>query len=312
MTLLGVGRYSEYRGRVNLPAPNRLDTEGTEAIPMLRGLQLGFGEVLPDALLDQVQALGVQCARVKPGRTAAETETIVRQVAARGMRPLVIVQSIQDIFDIPIDVACDVELDNEPDIGIEHAGQPVHSYEYRARIAEAHAAIWSRRSDGQDIRLWVGSASNFNERGLNWIDSIMPAVRSNVGVSIHWYPHGTDPHGRHPGFSSRLEEVRTFFRIIGARQWAITETGWHTAPMVSGWLFKRATRRTDEQVAAAASQEFTRWAACGASFAVLYQVNDGPTETAGDRYGIRRTDGTLKPVAQIFMRQPAESGGDRW
>ena len=47
-------------------------------------------------------------------------------------------------------------------------------------------------------------------------------------------------------------------------------------------------------------QEWTFWRTQGAEFAVLYGINDGPTNTREDRYGIRTFNRTWKPVAGVL------------
>jgi hypothetical protein len=45
--------------------------------------------------------------------------------------------------------------------------------------------------------------------------------------------------------------------------------------------------------------EWEFWRIQNAAFAVLYQIVDGPDpDNAEDRFGIRRLDGTWKPVAE--------------
>jgi hypothetical protein len=78
----------------------------------------------------------------------------------------------------------------------------------------------------------------------------------------------------------------------------VSEFGYHSA-------FERGLTSplSDEEVARCVIYEWEFWAAAGADFAVLYQLNDGPTTTALDRYGIRRLDGTLKPVAGTVPKE---------
>jgi hypothetical protein len=53
---------------------------------------------------------------------------------------------------------------------------------------------------------------------------------------------------------------------------------------------------------AAGLKEWQFWQQHGAEFAVLYQIHDGQADTALDRFGIRRVDGTRKPVAYVTPR----------
>jgi hypothetical protein len=266
-----------------------------------RGLQIGFGELVDPAILDGLRSLDrLRMARIKVGRDKTETEDIVHQAVLRGWRPLVIVAQPRQVFWLPADCPIDVELMSEPDIGTENEGYPVGLTAYRLAISEAYGAVWSRRQDGQDIRLWVGAISNFTPRAFDYLSEILTAAPSTVGVSAHWYPYRS-LRGAHRGYSSREQELAVFLSRIGNRPWGISETGWHTAPQHLSMLpWAPPVAWSDLEVAGAAEAEFTWWESAGAKFAVLYQLNDGPTANGGDRFGIRRIDGSLKPVAGIF------------
>lgn len=183
-----------------------------------------------------------------------------------------------------------VELRNEPDLEFPNTAAYADEMRAAADLADAYG-----------LRLWVGAISNPNKRGLAYFDAILPTLRdlpSTVGFTWHRYTADSGPGesfaAPHQGFDDRAAEVRHITRFIGDRPWAISEFGYHTAARKSCF---RSKRWTDDQVATLVSQEFEFWTEMGASFATLYQVTDGPTDTRLDRYGICRFDGTLKPVA---------------
>jgi hypothetical protein len=111
---------------------------------------------------------------------------------------------------------------------------------------------------------------------------------------------GEQPSRPHAGFASREEETNWIRATTGGRPFAITECGWSTAPRCWGWwIFRQCRRWTDDQVLLAAVDEYALWKDAGAELMVLYQINDGPSDTRLNRYGIRRADGSWKPVAEL-------------
>ena len=56
-------------------------------------------------------------------------------------------------------------------------------------------------------------------------------------------------------------------------------------------------RLSDDTVAQHITFDLTYFRDRGCLLAAVYQLNDGPTDTAIDRYGVRRVDGTPKPAA---------------
>ena len=92
------------------------------------------------------------------------------------------------------------------------------------------------------------------------------------------------------------EEVTALRDIIGNAVVSVTEFGYHTGARKK-WGFW-STRWSDVQCAAFAKREWQFWAQqTGVESAYIYQLNDGPTNTTLDRYGIRRLDGSWKPSA---------------
>ena len=75
----------------------------------------------------------------------------------------------------------------------------------------------------------------------------------------------------------------------------MSELGYHTAARCRGWwLWRRCRRWTDADVWRHLHTESAFFARHGAEFLTVYQVTDGPTEIAINRYGRTRNDGTWK------------------
>jgi hypothetical protein len=84
--------------------------------------------------------------------------------------------------------------------------------------------------------------------------------------------------------------------ISGSRALACTEFGYHTAPeRIVGSITKT---RTDRQVAASVMWDIQFYTERAVTVAAVFQLNDGPDPNQMEhRYGIRRMNGELKPVA---------------
>lgn len=250
---------------------------------MMRGLQAGFGGHTIAHELAELRRRHVEMVRVDAPDAAP-----VLEVMAAGLRPLAIVRSVDVIARLPDGV--DIELGNEPDI--EANGWTVQTYAKAITLA----AI---RSKAIGARLWVGAVSNLNKRGFAFLASLpWDEIPLTVGVSVHRYPHGNDPRTPHPGFASRVQEVMTLRRLVGMRQFAVSEVGYHTDERKRFLWFKQ--RWSDADVARHMAWERAFWTTAGAEFVVAYQLNDGSTVADG-RYGFRRLDGTWKPVADAFF-----------
>ena len=190
-----------------------------------------------------------------------------------------------------------LEVGNEPDIA--HDGYASRPQDFAEAIRQVHAVV---RPLGFDGDLVTGGISNLNERGLTYLQSMLaaPSVPADVVVGFHRYPEGgRGSRAPHPGFESREEEFEALAGLAGGRRVACTEFGYHTAEDRMGVLGSR--RRSESEVAEAVQWDLDFFGQHGVLLAALYQLNDGVGDVAEDRYGIRRTDGTLKPVADALV-----------
>lgn len=257
---------------------------------MIRGLVAGFGDPLAHEL-PALRALGVGLIRTDCQQLdATTTRARVQEIQAAGLVPLAIIRDASQLAFLAPGV--NVELRNEPDL----EGPTASEYE---GLVHATAVECQRLG----LYLWAGAVSNLNDRGFRFLsDARVDRWPASVNVSVHWYPHGETPQVPHPGFRSREHEVAALKALIGPRTWGVSEFGYHTASRAT-WLdrlFRRRRQWTDAQVAAFVAWEWNFWQAQGAVGAALYQLNDGPTSAAIDRFGIRRGDGTWKPVSRTF------------
>lgn len=183
--------------------------------------------------------------------------------------------------------ACErVELLNEPNL---HKVTP-QGY---AQDWNLHGAPAQQRG----VIVFAGSISNLTRDVLSWWQQSWKLMDIKpTHVSVHRYPRDAGFSQPHQGFGSRQEEVTALRDIIGNAVVSVTEFGYHTGARKK-WGFW-STRWSDIQCAAFAKREWQFWAQqTGVESAYIYQLNDGPTNTTLDRYGIRRLDGSWKPSA---------------
>lgn len=258
---------------------------------MLRGIQAGFGASIA-ADLPALRSLGVELVRLDcTGLDAGTTQALVREPIDSGLVPFPIVSSADQLALLP--AGTNVELLNEPDLN----GPSPAAYE---GLVGDVGTVCAQRG----LTLWAGAVSNLNRRGVAYLrDAGVMRWPSGVCVSVHRYPTGQSPLVPHDGFASRDAEVLALRVLIGARPWGVSEFGYHGGNRATWWqrLFGIRRQWTDGQVRTFTAWEWEFWQKSGAAGAVLYQLNDGPTSSAVDRYGIRRTDGTWKPSASTFQ-----------
>lgn len=261
---------------------------------MKRYLQAIFNEPISHDDLRLIRSLGFDGVRVDVQKMGSGTDVrmLLLDVEGAGLEALVVVRDADQIYELPYPTH--VELRNEPDL--EGPAPP----DYHALIEPA-----ARVARERGHALWVGVVSNLNDRGFRYLRTLVECgLPDDAGVSVHRYPTGKGPWVPHDGFASREAEVLELRNLVGwGRRLGLTEFGYHTAPRRSsswwGRLLGRKERWTDAQVAEYVAWEFRFWSQQGAEFATLYQINDGPTDTPIDRYGIRASDGHMKPVAGV-------------
>lgn len=277
-------------------------------------LQAIFNEPIGLPLLRDIRALGFDGVRVDVQRVG-DQETcaaIINEIQDADLWPLVIIQDPVQLTPawlprrdgLPPPAA---EFRNEPDLEGPSAGH------YRMLLRQARFM-----AERFGVELWAGVVSNLIEdkdnRGLRYLRELAPDLPSTV--SVHRYPNGFDAETPHEGFRSRLHEVERLAAIIGPRRFGVSEFGYHTARQrktakLPTWLPFNTRALTDTEVARRVAFEWRFWREVGAEFATLYQINDGPGTTAGDRYGIRRLNGSWKlSAATVHVDQAKARGGD--
>ena len=188
-----------------------------------------------------------------------------------------------------------IEVGNEPDIGhIDYVTRPM---DFAEAIRQTHTAVRAAGFAGPFIS---GGISNLSPERLDYLQQMVTSgFPPDVVLGFHRYPHGLGPEVPHPGFASRDAEWARLQSIAAGRTVACTEFGHHTAERkYKLWGFIPLKKRlSDEKVAEHIIFDLTYFRDRGSLLAAGYQLNDGPTDTAIDRYGIRRAGGTPKPAA---------------
>ena len=251
------------------------------------GLCTHFGYRYELEPLNFVHEQGVRWARIDSMGVDADTRTgMINDALACNLKPLVIVQTTDELETVPPGVA--IEWTNEPDGDI----WPTN---YRKPFDRACALAQQRGSP-----IFGPTLSNLDWDSLYWGERVRDCGRGwpwgLSGVSAHRYGNGTF-HYAHPPFQSRAEEVAKLIELCAGLPFIITEVGY---PCIDGL--------TEEHQAAYITEEWKFWGQYHMYMPhgpYVFQINDGPCETREHRYGIRRCapDGTMldwKPSAYCF------------
>lgn len=241
------------------------------------GIQSHFNAVVALDVLQQVRAYGFTHARIDA--QTCDHETMLRMVndaLVCGLTPLVIVSDLTRLAEIPAGTM--VEWTNEPD-------GDIAPRRYRSLLDEA-----CRVAMEHGLELWAPAISNLDEDSLKWLNDVRDAgggwPDGLKGISAHSY--GPFPHR---GFRTREGEVKWLIAACVGLPWIITECGEASCEGVS-----------EQEQADFARAEWAFWIAQGAQAVYWFQLNDGPHDVREHRYGIRRFDGSWKPVAETVLQ----------
>jgi hypothetical protein len=191
-----------------------------------------------------------------------------------------------------------LEIGNEPDIAVEVWKD--HPKLLGETFAECYSTV--REFTDRSVVL-TPSVSNLNQRGITYLGRMLArGLPAGAAVAVHRYPNGRDSAKAHPGFETRDRELEELFRLVGGADVWVTETGRTEGPeRIRRFPLPDLTiRMTEEEVSDFVEEELRFWAAVPQVRAVVwYQLNSGPDdEDPMHHYGIRRHDGTFKPVAR--------------
>lgn len=184
-----------------------------------------------------------------------------------------------------------VEVGNEPD----RSHWKPDPDGFGQLVAQAYDIV---RRLSPDTRVVSGGIASLSPEALGWLERALVYIPQAVAVGFHPYRDG-GPRVPRPGYKSRTEEMAALSRLAGDHMLWCTEIGWHTAPRRRDFpLCFTSTKLSDGEVAAYLREELRIEYQFGAEVCCIFQIQDGPSPTEYEhRFGIRRTDGTLKPSA---------------
>lgn len=243
---------------------------------MIYGLQTHIEGWMDPAVLRALPALGFQMARISA--MECSVEKMLECVTDAEAAGLITLTTIADPARIALLPGRFVECRNEDD-------GDLSPQDYR-RILEEFCA----EAVKYDVKIVGGVGSNTDDDTLRWGNDVRGSRWPEGMWGVGWHTYGPYPHQgfRIRDYGTRRTEFEWLLAMCAGKPLIISEFGW-----------ANTTGTTEEDQAAAITREWTAirdqlnpYAAC------LFQINDGANPTEREhRYGIRRLDGTWKPVA---------------
>jgi hypothetical protein len=153
---------------------------------------------------------------------------------------------------------------------------------------------WETFMDAYEIcktnnnRLHGPAISNLDRDSLNWLSAFVGiGIPRDVVITYHHYTPGIYFWQAHKGFSSRQEEMDRLKAIVGNRRIACSESGYNDEEE------NRQAENIIKEIEFAELNKLEFW--------TYYQINSDPT--SGDNFGVRRDDGSWKPVINSFLAE---------
>jgi hypothetical protein len=267
-------------------------------------------------LLSVLRDLGVQALRCDVPAEGDLSPHVLPYVGS-GIRPLFLLhnparhQPLADVALVELGQdGYDLEMFNEPSgVNGPQIG-PSDMVTFEQYLEGILAVHHDARARGFFGAIYAGAPGNIGPDWWPWLERTMQMTPSDVDLAFHRYSYKTqdDRTRPWPNFESRIAELDNLCRIAGAaRRIACTEFGYHTAPEQVGWRdalrqgrFPYTTQLTDDEVLSNLIADFRLYEHGLITDAFVYNINDGPNNTAGERWGIRRVDGSFKPAARCF------------
>lgn len=282
-------------------------------------LNAGFGDSLGASTLAWIGEHGFTGVRqeVKHGDHARQR---LEEIAKSNLDALILVCggfmdwiSFQDTIDLARHVAIvanelglvdsnrfAIEVGNEPDNS--HADYQKDPALFARLVRESAAAVWGAVPGATVLS---GGVMNTHPKALDYLrDASRSGFPEGCHIGYHSYHTTTAPETAHPGFRTRGDEFRRLKEIVADRPMWCTEVGWHTysSQIPSKWLPKQfwsTVQFNDAQVADYTERELRLHHEAGAACAAVFQINDHePASSYEHRHGVRRLDGSAKPVAE--------------
>ena len=279
----------------------------------MNSLCAGFGSSIGSYTFDLIRQIGFGGVR-QDVPTFGDAAVLIPEFGKSKLTPTFLVgggpagerqQDPEEIIDVCREVArCmqtrlvfgSIEMGNELDTSQTYKDDP----DKAGRLwQDAAAAILQENPNG--VGIITGGISNTSKDAISWLSRAIkaaPALPSDAAVGFHSYR--ANPQEAKSGYSDRHFELRDLRAAAGgSRTLVCTEVGYHTASG-RGCFGRKTKGLTDQQVYEYALAEIAFLnGEYGISLA-WYQLNDGPNDVAADRYGVRYSDGTLKPVCDAF------------
>lgn len=266
---------------------------------MTLGMNAGFGNLISQETLAFLTSLGVSKVRqeIPSGLSQEKLDLLVREFKDCAVTPLFLVHSVPSARQLT-DTALTL-LGQNWELEIYNEVTDMSPKVYRL---DAESIRFSVRRAGFQGDIYYGAIPNLNQSSLDWLSQVrLPADDPRVGVSFHRYAviwmGDQYPRIAHEGHLNRRDEMFALLDVAKGRKIICSEWGFDVGTRKFLW-YDQALSESD-QTKMAVDEMY--WFSEFLSDIYWYQLNDGPTTSFIDRYGLRTTDCRVRGFLQALQ-----------
>jgi hypothetical protein len=193
-----------------------------------------------------------------------------------------------------------LEIGNEPNLE-NHGGDLAKDPKRFGRwLHTVSRKVWEAIPDAQIIS---GGVCGLHRRSLDYLEKALSVFTEPLDERMIIGFHPYRPEKSFEESREDIEENLGRLRgMIDGRRFAVSETGWHSAPQRWGtWPCTHEVQWNDEQIAGFVEWDLDFWQRAGSELYCYFQLNDGPNENDPEHcFGIRDMEGRAKPVADVI------------